>query len=704
MKSTLFLKSFLVLATAVAPLSTIIACTQEQNNSAAEKQQPTTIKSTVEASNLQLNSLDRNEAKKALTKDFVLAKKNLFFNQNQQLKTTEQIENLEMQDFDTVKATKPANLILTITLKAGAFIADNGYIAKESKTFQTLITGLTTEQTGPIAPDQPNVEQIKARLAKLAQEATFNVDNKNRLASKVPSNEIVWNQAANNSDVKFFVAQTKADDQNGRLGFSGLLSLNSIIQPLNIETNNNKAITGFQTTQPAPEQPNYQLLVDQEIQRLEALNTSILTQQQFSLTELQKFQTAPQTLLNYVNKKTDFIYTVNQFQVITQGAKANKVQQQAANLRFHLGVQHQNGGSGTTNEFVVPIQVNIENPVGPTLPNQQVVLNKETQRLNGLNPVLTKTSWNETELENLQKQSNQLLNHLLGFVPMQYFTYEVNNLKFSAAKSGTNQPKMSFQLKATYWRTNDVTKPTVTSNSIELPFTFIENDEIKQPEADNGDYRLEFKYTNALSEEITVDMQGNQAVNLALIKDNGDDAKAVLVAMFKANFDAYFNLTGQLPSTWDWEELLMVADFEVNEGAKSIAITSYVFFNDSQDPDDQLIATINLTNMYYDPSAIPAPPTEQQKFDTIKAELEKASQTMHLNEFKMHSGAENVFQFANLTIDQVGAGFINFLNFSPSAITFNYQGFRIKTTDATIDYLTNTIKFKWLIEVPEILV
>ena len=477
--------------------------------------------------------------------------------------------------------------------------------------------------------------------------------------------------------------------------------------------------------------------VKTEVERLNQNENDLLKQTKWNLADVAKWQNNHQSLLEQLQtlKPNEFKYRVISFNLAIeqpnfQQNQANEIEQQAQ-ISFQLRVI-KNNAQLETNVFnkqitVVAKQPEPGNPDGPKpfFPNEDGVRNQEQIRLNQL-PTKTKLSqtyFKTEEINKLKAKPNLILTKLFGFVPQQYFQYQVKQGSFKIEelpKPDTNASHLvKFKIDARLWRAND---PKVLISSPEFSFKILTEDTYQYPEPDNGDYRLEPKKSWESGEVFEINLNGDTKVNLAAFEDEAtqvDRIQQLIVSAFQANTSFFFTQTGTLPSSWDWFKQTMVSETNTDTGVldfvdvanKTLSFDVTVFdafypFDQGSDPNDrQAVLSIKFTNMFYDQASKPEVPTElplEQQFNKFVDEFQKNQmKNQALNEDFIHSGANGVFQFANLTADATnksGTHFSNFLNFSPTELWKESKfKFKPETIDESINYLTNEIKFKWQI-------
>ena len=154
--------------TIVTPIAIIASCST--SDSSQNNYQMTRVKSVINYRDLKLSD-NINEAIGLINKEFIISNKSKIFNgTNELLINQNQIDN-----FNAELANQ--EILVEFDLLAGAYIDQSNQISSTSKSFKFKINGFNK-----IQPDDD--------LLNIIENATFNVDNKSRLASSVKVNEI----------------------------------------------------------------------------------------------------------------------------------------------------------------------------------------------------------------------------------------------------------------------------------------------------------------------------------------------------------------------------------------------------------------------------------------------------------------------------------------------------------------------------------
>ena len=679
----------------VIPTTLMFSCSVN-NQISSQKYEPTKINSVIFYQELNLDK-DIQKAQKQINKVFLIQNKNLIFGgTTKYLNSVNQILEVEVNQ---KQLEHQQSLVIKIKLELGSYIDNEGMIAKSSQIFQTVINGFSN-QSGSY-PDFSNFEIIQEYLKQISQNATFDVNNKNQKPSEVLIDEIIWKQANDNFDLGFFVNQTLPDDINGKLGLSGVFYFESIFYEFVIYPSDIKAILGFKKANDFnPPTINPQEIIDNEIARLNNLQKPIISKKLWNLDELIQLKENPNELLNYLNDlKTDqFQYDIFNLNI---ELIENQKNSQQVKLKFVIKIIY-SSLIKNTNEFEELINVDTSS-IPPNTDHQNTAIIREKNRLNSIQLVFKKTSWTKLELEAIKNNPKQIFQYLFGWVPMQYFKYEIIELNSGIFKN--SQIQLVFKIKAIYTK-NISNQESAVSPLFKFNLSLLETDEVEDlpPIPDMGDYEFLPKVKDIENDVLTVDIQNDSRVNLASIK-TGDDVKKLFVNLLTKSLDTFFDFKGNLPSKWDWNKQIMIGDYvDPKPGDSEFETLVYIFnytSNPQDEDDDQIYQKIKLINVVNDSSLLPSkpqPPSEQEQFNAFKKEFELLIKDQKIDDWKLHLGNAGVFQFANLTTDQFGSSFINFLNFSLTALEakFNHK-FLIKAIDAKINYLKNSIKWKWQI-------
>lgn len=256
--------------TIVTPIAIIASCST--SDSSQNNYQMTRVKSVINYRDLKLSD-NINEAIGLINKEFIISNKSKIFNgTNELLINQNQIDN-----FNAELANQ--EILVEFDLLAGAYIDQSNQISSTSKSFKFKINGFNK-----IQPDDD--------LLNIIENATFNVDNKSRLASSVKVNEIKWEQKDLHSNINFNVSQIFPDDSSGKLGFEAFFNNEKIV----VEPEESKAISGFQIKAPTESD---QKLVQQEIARLTTNNPIKIASLKTS--ELLKYQQNPNDFINQLS-------------------------------------------------------------------------------------------------------------------------------------------------------------------------------------------------------------------------------------------------------------------------------------------------------------------------------------------------------------------------------------------------------------------
>ena len=706
---TNFFKALFLSALTLSPLVVIASCTSNTSNEEQKPQlqQPTTIKNAIDYQDLGLSS-DLNVAKNQIDASFIVLNKARFFNGTTNLlKQAEQISQLKVS-----LANQNQTLVVSFALTSQSFIEANGLPNISMRNFQTLITGFKTLNPPP-SVEQP--DQILKELDLIIQQATFDVQNKARLASTINSTEIIWNQKVAHSGVELYINQLLPDDQNGQLGMQGLFYKNNLYRDFTISADNVKAIKGFQK-QPAA---NDMQLIFQEAARLQQQIEQVIPQNEFNINDLNRFKANPQSF-SLANLQSGFNYLVKEFNfgATTNFAKQNnKVPIQIA-LKVQISKNQNHQVVTLTKKAFALANQNPGDDLRPWFPDPEAMRNHEVLRLNKLqtNHLLKQKDFTSAQIAAFQAQPTKFLANIFGLVPQQYFEYQIAPGDFQVHGRG-QQASITLQISARLWRDPNNAQKVVKSNPLTFAINITDdlnnwkattfptvpdpnfNYSIVPVSANNNIYKPDQNMA-----VINVDLQQNKDLNIGAIDpDDGEATEALFRAILNQRSDLLFTTSGTLPTDyWNNPNWIIYNGFEFIKDQQSQEPTGFTMeaqfeYINSADPDAWFSATINFTNGYYQAVAKPDPAI---KFQAIQTEFQALMDQQALDEIKLHTGAEGVYQFANLRAVQsglmTGSTWANFLNFSPTEFRrANKFLVDVKVVDDSINYLTNEIKFKW---------
>ena len=712
MKLKTIFKPMILAGAAISPIAIIASCgtTNVSFAEAPELDQATIINGVIKYQDLQLSS-DINNAQKQISNDLIIANKDkIFKGTTTLLKDVNQIGSINL-----ILNKDQQSIQLSFQLNPQSFIEANGLPNVKPRIFKTLITGFQTSSQPPVDTD---LEQIKKELEQIVATASFDVTNKNRLASLVLDSEIIWNQQANYGDVIFMINQISPDDQKGILGFKVTFSKSGIFKTIDIETNDSRAISGFEKQISI----NDEQLVAQEALRLQTNINQVISQNQFSINELNQYKSNPNSFqLNYLQHGFNYVVEKFDFATINVAAK-NQTTQQAIQINLQVKVTKNQSSQKVTlvkKGFVV-LEQKPDESIVPWFPDPNLMRQHEKQRLDKLqqNHLLKQTNFTMNEIENFKKNPTKFLANIFGLVPQQYFEYKIENSDFNVDVNGTGAT-IKLRISARLWRDGQNPKTVIKSNELSFKINIngssILNKEVNYPETPDSNlvYSIKPKSGNGNSYKpdsneaiINVDLKQDSSFNIGEINpDDGDQNELMFRQILNDKFNLMFETTGTLPNdywnnpNWVWfNGLEFIKDSQTGKPT-GFSVQAQFSYIDSTDADAWFGAEINFNNGYYQDIAKPDP---QIKFDEIKANFEKLILNQNLDEIKMHTGSEGVYQFSNLRPVNdglmTGSTWVNFLNFSISEFRKENKFLvDVNVIDDSINYLTNEISFKWKI-------
>ena len=674
--------SFVATLLAISPVAIVASCAQTTDNQESQ----TLLKVTVfNAKDLGLN-LEIGKAIKEINETWLIQHKDQIFNG-----TTSNLNNANQIKY--LQASANLNqLTISFKLAAGAYTDAAGEVAsQDSMEFSFRIKGFNSNQSGQIID-----------LETVAKTASFKVANLNQLASKVQPSEIIWDQAGANQKVSLVINSLIPDDQTGHLGFNFSIyqtDLTSNNLTVNVLPDSPQAIAGFQKV---AVQPSDQKLVDEEVERLKKLN--IINVTKLTNLEISQFEIQPQQFItNLINLNNKFNY-----QVLTFSSKNlsnnNKV---AITIDLQVSYQTAKAKLQATKEIEI-LNININNP--------DLVLATEKKRLNSLisKSFLLKTNFNENEIDELKVNPNKILKLIFNFISQQYFHYKVSNLEIEQTTKNTNiiNANLKFNIQAKYWKTIGQIKPTISSEQFSYPITITYQTDRPVPEPTTKGWKIDpvdqAKPTieNGIpledSYELEINLNQDQNLDLALIDWKTDQAQQLMDKIFNEHRNQFVKQTGDLPNNWNWNDYAAIYNPEpildpTNQKVIGISAQSQWEYVDSSDLDKWFTINISFVNGYN--SGKPLPTIDAQtKWNQIKTEFETLVNNQEFDQNKLHQGLNGVYSFAQINVDSPVKGdfFTNFLNFSVSDFELKWRSLiETKISEASINYLTNTIKFKW---------
>lgn len=677
-----FINLTLGLAVAISPLAVVMACANSPKDETVNQTKPTTIKQNkFLASDFNFNQ-PIDEVQKLINEEWILAKKQLLLNNSEQLTGANQILNLNVSKNQTV-------LNVSFQLASGSYVDQNGQVGSQvSSVFSFQITNFSPS----VQPDQPELIDLDLVM----QQATFDVENKATLKpSQVQTEQLKWNQQANQSNINFKVISLLPDDQNGKLGFQVVFSqkdLPSNVKTLSVRPNEDRAISGFITS---PSQPNHQTILDQEIARLNQEVAQVISLTKLTTVEIANYQDHPdQFKQKLANLKPGFTYDVTKFSV-TKQSNQNL-------LTIELFVQYQS--ANTTITLSKPIEV-----VNVDLNDPNWLIKSEQNRLNHLskNSIFLKTTFSESEVSAWRQNPNQALEHLFNFVSTFGFHYQVQQLDFKEYDAQTNQAKLRFKIAAKFWKNPN--QPIIKSN--EFIFNVVVNkdggDEIQPPASGNWlvePSKLVTTDPNDPEQQVlTIDLNQDTQLDFANY-ENADSDKIDLLMMkiFAKTQSQFVNVSGNLPDDY-WNKYTTISfEDEIKNDKNQLIGYVYTFqfeYTNGQNLDDWFNIKATITNGYNSGKA-PAKPSADQVWNDLITKFSDLITKQAIDDDKLHLdwSGNGIYSFAQLGYDNPSKSehFSNFLNFSPTQFGIENQHLvSVVAKDATINYLTNTIKFTW---------
>ena len=655
--------------TIVTPIAIIASCST--SDSSQNNYQMTRVKSVINYRDLKLSN-NINEAIGLINKEFIISNKSKIFNgTNELLINQNQIDN-----FNAELANQ--EILVEFDLLAGAYIDQSNQISSTSKSFKFKINGFNK-----IQPDDD--------LLNIIENATFNVDNKSRLASSVKVNEIKWEQKDLHSNINFNVSQIFPDDSSGKLGFEAFFNNEKIV----VEPEESKAISGFQIKAPTESD---QKLVQQEIALLTTNNPIKIASLKTS--ELLKYQQNPNDFINQLSglKENEFNYRIKQF---SYQASDN----QNVIISIILLVSKNNASAQVS--LSQTIAVVDDKPQIPT--NDELMRQIELNRLKRMIPNLTlkQTTFDEEKINELRQDPNKIIGFLNGFVMQQYFYYKISD--FNVKTTTKTTATIEFTISAKLWK---AINPNIIFKTDTLKFPITIKPAVVDYQPDTTNYQWKINPSSNVTtvddeNQISFDLKNDHSLDLAKIDwNNGDQFDQLIKAIFKAKQDYFVTIDGKIDPKWTWNDNLMFITYGPEENVsldqvKSFTATVVIFNTNSQDLDDQLQLNVKFINGY-NSGKLPVVPSVDEQWNKIENDFQNLIKTQAFSEEKIHSGdIGDVYSFAQITTDSEtkSSYFSNFLNFSPSDFAKNH-GFNVsvKTKDVKINYLTNEVKFKWVLE------
>ena len=680
------------LTIAISPLALIAACSSN-STSEIESQKPTTIKK----ANFLANEFNFNQpidqSVSLINKQWVFDHKEQIFNNITKLTNVNQIVDL--------KPTIEEKVIkVSVRLASGAYIDQSGQVATQPSTPFSFTISEFVDQVQPDLPQAIDLEQI-------ANEATFDVANKaNIKPSEVQNNQLEWKQATNYQNINFQVLDLIANDITGKLGFKVQFSQKDLInnqKQLLVQPDQNRAISGFKVVAPTPDD---QSVLAVEIARLEQNATTIIDVEHLTSNEIIRYTQDSASFKDRLRDlKPEFKYHVISF----------NVEDQTKNLTIQLWVKYHSASEIVSLSKAIKIvsdDVNVNNP--------QWARQRELERLNRLikQSILLKTTFSDQEAQTLSQDSNQVLNYLFNFVSTFGFHYQVQELKFSKPDR-QNQAKLSFKIAAKLWRTTETIKPIIISDQFSYDVKIIpsnNNDQNNNQPPTQGNWLIK------PSDLVTVDPNDEnepeqQVLTIDLKKDtqldfanyeNADleQSDQLMMKILEKTKHYFVTTSGDLPADY-WNKYVTVSfEEELKNDQDQLIGYKYMFqfeYTNGQNLDDWFNIKATITNGYNSGKA-PAKPDANQIWTTLKSQFNDLILNQTIDDDKLHldQSGNGIMGFAQISADEnttKSTHFSNFLNFSPSEFIHKNQFLiDIKIKNASINYLTNEIKFTWVLE------
>ena len=682
-KIRLFLTAALI---AISPVAIVASCSQNSgDNQASINEQTLLNKKVFNASDLGLN-LDITQAIKQINEIWIIKYKNrIFKGTTSYLNDPKQIENIQVD-------VNKNEMIINFQLAANAYVDQSGNLASlSSPNFNFIVKGFDNKQ-----PDQTIALEPIARVAK------FKVSNLNQLASNVQSKDLVWEQESSYPQLEYKINNLVADDQNGRLGFNFTIYQKDLITnslTTNILPSDPQAISGFKTV---VAKPSDQQLVDEEINRLSDRNISAT---QLTNLQLTKYQQQPQLFLEHLQdlKQDQFGYDILNFNY--QQSTSNQ-----ATIIINLKVSYQSASkTKTLTKTINVLNINLNNP--------QLVRATEEARLNRLikNSYLLKTNFNQEEIEKLIKNPNDVLNLIFKFISQQYFHYKVIDLNVvpTSKNQSTINANLTFRISAKYWKTVEQNPPIINSQIFTYPITITYQPDIPIPQPTPTGWKIKPSDKATPSKEddgvtiiedeydLTINLNQDPKLDFALLDWSTNQPERLVDQIFKDKQDLIITTIGDLPKDWVWNNYVNFYNYEAienqNKQINGLSVRAQFDYVDSDDLSKWFTININFTNGF-NSGKTPTKPTNQEVWNQIEQEFQTLINKQAFDQNKLHQGLNGVYSFSQINVDKVvnGDHFSNFLNFSLTEFEQKWQFLvKVEITDASINYLTNTVEFKW---------
>lgn len=532
-------------------------------------------------------------------------------------------------------------------------------------------------------------------LTTIANQATFSVNPTllNKYADEIALSDLQWDQAQMHPDVSIKFDHLKPDRELGLITFDVTFSY----QKENVEKTNNQ-ISGFKTDKPV----DPQLLVDREIQRLNNLNQKqqLVKNEAVRLIDLETWKQNPNGFLKQLTNliPNGYTYLVSEFDFQQSG--------QSATVDFEITVTYDRASSSTKLQATVPINSEPVKPEPPSADQISIIEQRELARINH-QWKLIQNRFSIQTLDKIEAQPNLMLKFLSQFVFQQYFQYHVDGLKI-VRDDRANQATISFTIQARFWRKADAlnAKPLVSTLHTYQVKTF--DEKVVSTPAPTNPTNESWKIS-PLSDSIAFDFANDQSSfdeNQLFIKRgkeiifNEITTKQFLIQLIEKQ--KLVKIEGTLADDWNWNLYLDYLDSSDAIIAGQPLPTNFVLnifidYPNSQDLQaERLDFMVELNNLNLNESQIPTY-NSQQEFDNFKTNFinqVKPKVELNLNQI-VAINDDQVNQFAMLNENN----FLNYTNQDFNALVGSVNNnVAIKARDVQINYLTNEIKFKWVLE------
>ena len=539
----------------------------------------------------------------------------------------------------------------------------------------------------PVAIINSCATQIETQidLNQIVNQATFDVTNKDQFANQVQLSDIKWNQASENPTIDVKFDRLEPNEKLGIITFDAIFTDQNGLKKSKVANQ----ISGFKI---ADNQIEGQALIDWEVARLQTLNQNnqLVKNDPVSQNDLIKWSQSPEQFIKFLR-----FDPILQLQYRTNAFSFNKKQ-----IEFTIVVSYQNLSTSIT----LNSTVNLDESIGvkpPAVENLSIIEAREQARLDYQWQLLT----NRVSIQMLDKweqQPNLLLKALKNFVYQQYFQYHVSELKINRDQPN-QQATISFKLNARFWRQS---QPKVLTSKQALTFNVKTFDEKSAPEvaAPTNPTNVSWKIS-PLSDVVTIDFKQNPQYNAnklyinkgGKIDINPITLQAFILQLIKDN--KLISVDGTLPTDWDWNKYLDFipgAEIKVKTLPNEESVVILINYFDHNNLDDVLQFNLKFKNMQLDEKQIPVYDATQG-FDQFKQYfIDHVKDKVEFNlDAIVNNQGDHVNQFAMLDEKT----FLNYTNQDWEQISgITNNAIRIQTENVQINYLTNEIKFKWVLD------